>query len=59
MKIMTQGMKDAKGALIGSVMENEPAAKGGMKDGDVIVAVDGKDIDDASALLRAIAERPV
>lgn len=51
------GMKDAKGALIGSVMENEPAAKGGMKDGDVIVAVDGKDIDDASALLRAIAEK--
>ena len=51
------GMKDAKGALVGSVMENEPAGKGGMKDGDIILAVDGKDIDDASALLRAIAEK--
>ena len=51
------GMKDAKGALVGSVMENEPAGKGGMKDGDIILAVDGKDVDDASALLRAIAEK--
>ena len=51
------GLKDSKGALIGSVMENEPAAKGGMKDGDIILAVDGKNIDDASALLRAIAEK--
>ena len=33
-------MKDAKGALVGSVMENEPAGKGGMKDGDIILAVD-------------------
>ena len=51
------GMKEPKGALVGSVMENEPAAKAGMKDGDIIIAVDKKDIEDASALLRAIADK--
>lgn len=51
------GMNEAKGALVGNVMENEPAAKGGVKDGDIILAVDGKNIDDASALLRAIADK--
>ncbi len=49
------GLEKAKGALISTVMENEPAAKAGMKAGDVIIAVDGKDIEDSAALLRAIA----
>lgn len=51
------GLKEARGALVGSVMEGEPAAQAGMKDGDVIIAVDGRDIDDASALLRVIADK--
>lgn len=38
-------------------MEGEPASKAGMKDGDIIVAVDSKPIDDAAALLRVIAEK--
>ena len=49
------GLPKATGALIGSVMPDEPAAKGGMKDGDVVLEVNGKAIDDSSALLRAIA----
>ena len=49
------GLPNAAGALIGSVMPDEPAAKGGMKDGDVVLEVNGKAIDDSSALLRAIA----
>ncbi len=53
------GLEKAKGALISSVMENEPAAKAGMKAGDVIIAVNGKEIEDSAALLRAIAgEKP-
>ncbi len=49
------GLEKAQGALISSVMENEPAAKAGVKAGDVIIAVDGKKVDDSAALLRAIA----
>ncbi len=53
------GLKDTDGALISDVMKGEPADKAGLKDGDVIVAVDGKHIEDPSALLRAIAnQRP-
>ncbi len=49
------GLPEASGALIGSVLPDEPAAKGGMKDGDVVLEVNGKKVDDSSALLRAIA----
>ncbi|MDR2820261.1 MAG: DegQ family serine endoprotease [Desulfovibrio sp.] len=51
------GMDAPRGALVGNVMENEPAAKGGVKEGDVIIAVDKADIKDSSALLRAIADK--
>src|SRR5262249_7398979 len=34
------GVKDNKGALVASVQENSPAAKAGLKAGDVIIAVD-------------------
>lgn len=51
------GLKDSSGALVGSVLENEPAQKAGVKDGDVIIAVDYKDIEDSAALLRAIADK--
>lgn len=51
------GLKEAKGALIAGVMDNEPAAKAGVKDGDIILAVDGQPVADSSALLRAIADK--
>ena len=49
------GMPEAKGALVSSVMEGDPAAKAGVKVGDVIVAVAGQTIKDAAALLRSVA----
>lgn len=49
------GLPGDKGAIIGSVMDGEPADKAGMKDGDVVLEVNGKPIDDSNALLRAIA----
>ncbi len=49
------GLPDARGAIIGSVMEGEPAQKAGMRDGDVVLEVDGRPIKDSSELLRAIA----
>lgn len=51
------GMSDASGALVGSVLENEPAQKAGIQDGDVILAVDNTNIPDSAALLRAIADK--
>lgn len=51
------GMEDGSGALIGSVLPGEPAEKAGLKDGDVILAVDDKSIENSSALLRAIADK--
>jgi len=49
------GIKEAHGALIGKVMDGEPAAKAGLKAGDVIIRVDKTDIANASELTRCIA----
>ena len=49
------GLPERGGALIGSVLPDEPADKAGMKDGDIILEVNGKPIEDANALLRIIA----
>lgn len=43
------------GALIASVLPGQPADKAGVKAGDIIIKVEGKDIDDANDLLRHIA----
>ncbi len=51
------GLEKSQGALIGSVMPGEPADKGGVKAGDVVISVNGKDIEDSAGLLRAIAEQ--
>ncbi len=51
------GLEKPIGALVNSVMAGEPADKAGLKAGDVIIAVDGKDIADPAALLRAIASQ--
>ncbi len=49
------GLKSSKGALIGSVLDGEPADKAGLRAGDVIVRVGGTDIDSASAVTRSVA----
>ncbi|MCI6332633.1 MAG: PDZ domain-containing protein, partial [Desulfovibrio piger] len=49
------GMEHPSGALVASVLDGEPAAKAGIEAGDVITKVNGKSVEDASALLRAIA----
>lgn len=50
------GLKDAKGALVASAQDGSPAAKAGVKAGDVIVSVNGAAVDDPKALARAIAD---
>ena len=49
------GLKKVGGALIGSVLPDEPADKAGLRAGDVIIRVGDRDIDSASALTRSVA----
>ncbi|GJE26976.1 Do family serine endopeptidase [Methylobacterium organophilum] len=49
------GLDKAKGALVDHAEDGTPAAKAGLKSGDVIEAVDGTPINDAKELSRKIA----
>lgn len=51
------GVADGKGILITNVNENSPAAKAGLKAGDVIVEVEGKAIGNTMDLIRGISEK--
>jgi len=44
------GMKNAEGALIADVVKDSPADRSGLKEGDVILEVDNKKVDNASKL---------
>ena len=48
------GVADGKGLLVTSVSANSPAAKAGIKAGDVITEVDGEKVAAAGELVRAI-----
>lgn len=49
------GLEDQSGVLVADVSEDSPAMKAGVKVGDVIVAVDGKEVDSTGALRNRIA----
>jgi len=49
------GRKEAKGALIAEVLDDTPAAKAGFQSGDVVLALNGKKIDNARDLTRSVA----
>jgi len=49
------GMKQAEGAIVDEPQAGSPAAKAGLKAGDVITAVDGKTMKDGRDLARTIA----
>ncbi|MDQ1727889.1 MAG: serine protease Do [Pyrinomonadaceae bacterium] len=48
------GVADGKGVLVTSVADDSPAAKAGLKAGDVITAIDGEKIDGSGDLARGI-----
>ena len=52
------GMKAAKGALVAEQQEGSPAAKAGIKSGDVIVSLNGEAVPDARTLARRISSMP-
>src|SRR5262249_57152690 len=49
------GMKQAHGALVAEPQEGRPAAKAGIKSGDVIVSLNGDAVPDARTLARRIS----
>jgi len=49
---------DQNGALVGDVVPDAPAAKAGLKPGDVIVSINAKEIIDANGLRLAVSQCP-
>jgi serine protease Do len=52
------GSKDSKGAIVASVVPGGPAAKGGFQQGDIVVAINGKSVEDSRDLTRRVASIP-
>ena len=55
----TMGIEGTRGALVSEVLKASPAEKAGLKQGDVIVAYNGKEIRDASQLRNEAASSPI
>jgi Do/DeqQ family serine protease len=53
------GLKRPVGALVATVMEKSPAARAGLKTGDLIVAIDGQTVDDQNAFDYRFATKPL
>ncbi len=49
-------LKNAEGALIAGVLKGGPANAGGVRPGDILLAVNGKTVSDSASLLNLIAE---
>jgi serine protease Do len=55
----TMGVEGARGALVSEVIKGSPAQKAGLKQGDVVVAFNGKEIRDASQLRNEAASTTI
>ena len=53
------GLKRPAGALVASITAKSPAARGGLKTGDLIVSVDNQPIDDPNAFDYRFATKPL
>ena len=53
------GLKRASGALVASVSANSPAAKAGLKSGDVIVSIEGQPVEDQNGFDYRFGLRPL
>ncbi len=53
------GLKRPSGALVANVLDGSPAARAGLKPGDVIFSVDGQEVDDPNAFDYRFATQPL
>jgi Do/DeqQ family serine protease len=53
------GLKRPSGALVATIVDKSPAAKAGLKTGDLIVAIDGQTVDDQNAFDYRFATKPL
>jgi len=53
------GIEDNRGAFVGHVFNDGPAAKGGIKPGDFVTSIDGKSIASIDQLVRIVGDLPV
>ncbi len=53
------GLERPGGVLVNNVLEESPAAKGGLQRGDVIITVDGEPVNDEETLKFHIATKPL
>ena len=58
-RVKTSGMEAPKGALVDSVVKGGPADRGGLRKGDIVVGVDGRQVLDAGSLRNLIANSAV
>ncbi|MCF8476485.1 MAG: DegQ family serine endoprotease [Pseudolabrys sp.] len=55
----SMNLKRPAGALIASVTKGSPAARAGLKPGDLIVSIDGQNVDDVNAFDYRLATKPL
>ncbi|MBE9555613.1 MAG: PDZ domain-containing protein, partial [Proteobacteria bacterium] len=53
------GLSEAHGALVAGVLDNSPAKASGMKEGDVILKFNGRDVNESRKLPRIVADTDV
>ena len=53
------GLASTRGALVAGVTDGGPAAKAGLRNGDLITGFDGKPVGDDRALPRIVADTPI
>src|SRR5579862_51221 len=52
------GLKDNKGAMVAEIVPGGPASKAGFEQGDIVTAINGQSVDDATDLTRKVANVP-